>query len=216
MTVSVVLADDHQVIREGLQALLSQEKDLDVIGQAADGVETLRVVSARRPDILILDLAMPGLPGLEVMRRVATVSPGTKVVVLSMYSDEEYVIQALRNQAAAYVVKSAGADQLIIAIRQAMAGEHYLSPPLSEDLVETYETRAEALAVDPYDSLTPREREIMHLAASGHTNKEIGTRLSISRRTVEAHRANLMSKLRLKTQADLVRYAIGKEAGLGG
>lgn len=206
--ISIVLADDHHVVRQGLKALLEAEPDLKVIGEAGDGITTAQLVENLKPNILILDLMMTGMNGLEVTRQVAKRSPKTIVVILSMHSNEGYVLEAMRAGAKAYIIKESSADELVHAIREVMAGHRYLGPPLSERVIDNYMKKAETNALDPYDALTTREREVLHLAAQGNTNAEIATRLFISRRTAEIHRTNMMRKLGLKTQTQLVRYAI--------
>ncbi len=205
---TIVLADDHPVVRQGLRAVLEAEKDFRLIGETGDGLETVRLIERLQPDVLMLDLMMPGLGGLEVTRQVSQRSPRTRVVILSMHADEAYVLEALKNGATGYVLKESSADDLVRAIREVAAGRRYLSPPLSERAIETYVQRARDASLDGYESLTPREREVLHLAAEGHHNPEIATRLFISSRTVEVHRANLMRKLGFRTQTDLVRYAL--------
>lgn len=205
---TIVLADDHQVVREGLRALLEAEPDFSVVGEAAEGLEAASLVERLKPHVLVVDLMMPGLSGLEVTRQVRQRSPQTHVVILSMYSTESYVLEALRNGAAGYVIKSSSAADLVSAVREVVAGRRYLSPPLSERAINAYVKKAEATTLDPYETLTTREREILHLVAEGYTSAEIGDRLSISPRTVETHRANLMRKLGLETQTDLIRYAL--------
>ncbi|HEY3306245.1 MAG TPA: response regulator transcription factor [Candidatus Binatia bacterium] len=202
------MADDHRVVRQGLRAVLEANPDFHVVGEAGDGLEALRVVERLRPDVLILDMMMPGLHGLEATRQVRKCSPKTHVVVLSMHADEAYVIEALKNGAAAYVLKDSSSEELIKAVREAAAHRHYLSPPLSESAIEAYAQRASPAAMDPYESLSDREREVLQLAAEGHTNPEIGKRLFISPRTVEIHRANMMKKLGLHNQTDVIRYAL--------
>jgi len=206
--VTLVLADDHRVVRQGLRALLEAEPDFRVVGEAGDGLEVVRVIERLRPDVLVLDMMMPGLNGLEVTRQVKKRSPKTHVVVLSMHADESYVLEALKNGAAAYVVKDSSADELVKAVREAVAGRHYLSPPLSDSAIEAYAQSAVSATTDPYESLSTREREVLHLAAEGRTNAEIGKRLFISPRTVEIHRANMMRKLGLHNQTDVIRYAL--------
>jgi DNA-binding NarL/FixJ family response regulator len=205
---TIVLADDHQVVRHGLRVLLGAEPDFSIVGEASDGLEALEILERSQPDILILDLMMPGINGLEVARQASKCSPRTSVVVLSMHTNEAYVIEALRAGARAYVLKSSTSDELVRAIREAVAGRRYLSAPLSEHAIEAYTQKAEAAAMDPYEMLTDRERVVLQLAAEGHTSAEIAVRLSISPRTAETHRSNLMHKLGLRTQSDLIRYAI--------
>lgn len=208
MTTTIVLADDHHVVRQGLRALLETEPDFRVVGEAGDGLETAQLIERLQPDVLVLDLMMSGLGGLEVTRLATKHSPRTHVVILSMHADEAYVLEALKNGAAAYVLKGSSAADLVQAVREVAAGRRYLSQPLSERAIERYVQKAESTVRDIYDTLTTREREVLHLAAEGLTNAEIADRLSISPRTAETHRANLMRKLGLRTQTDLVRYAL--------
>jgi DNA-binding NarL/FixJ family response regulator len=210
MKTRVLLADDHQVIIDGLKVLLSSESDLEVVGQATDGLSVLPQVLELKPDVLVLDLMMPGLNGLEVARQVRDRAPDVRVIVLSMHANDAYVVEALRNGAAGYVLKQADARALIDAIRRVRGGGRYLSPPLSEEKLERWEQEAKAGPFDLYDTLSTREREVLQLAAEGFTSAEIGERLTIGKRTVETHRANLQRKLGVKTQADLVRFAVKK------
>lgn len=206
--ITIVLADDHHVVRQGLRSVLEAEADFQVIGEAADGLETVRLTDNLRPDILVLDLMMGGISGLEVSRQVSKHMPKTGIVILSMYSDEAYVLEALKAGAKAYVLKESTAGELVKAIRAAVAGHRYLSSSLSERAIEAYIEKSRDTVFDPYDTLTTREREVLHLAAQGCTNADIATRLYISRRTVEVHRANVMRKLGLRTQSQLISYAI--------
>lgn len=206
--ITIVLADDHHVVRQGLRSVLEAEADFQVIGEAADGLETVRLTDNLRPDILVLDLMMGGISGLEVSRQVSKHMPKTGIVILSMYSDEAYVLEALKAGAKAYVLKESTAGELVKAIRAAVAGRRYLSSSLSERAIAAYIEKSRDTVFDPYDTLTTREREVLHLAAQGCTNADIATRLYISRRTVEVHRANVMRKLGLRTQSQLISYAI--------
>lgn len=205
---TIVLADDHHIVRQSLRTLLDAEYDLTVVGEAADGFAATNLVERLVPDVLIVDLMMPGVSGLEVTRQVHQRVPHTKVIILSMQTSEAYVLEALHNGAVAYVVKDAQAADLVRAVHEVIAGRRYLSPPLSERAIEAYLARVAESKPDPYDVLTTREREVLHLAANGYSNREIGHQLSISSRTAEIHRANLMRKLNLHTQTDLIRYAI--------
>jgi two-component system response regulator NreC len=209
--VTVALADDHRVVRDGLRLVLQADHELEVVGEAGDGREAVELVERLSPDVLVLDLMMPGLGGIEVLRQVTRRSPKTRVVVLSMHADEGYVVQALGQGAAAYVLKDASATELLHAVRAVRAGRRYLSPPLSEAAVDSYVRRAEAGgAVDPYERLTSREREVLHLTAEGLSSTAVAERLGISSRTAETHRANVMAKLGLHNRADLVRYAMAR------
>jgi DNA-binding NarL/FixJ family response regulator len=206
--INIVLADDHQVVLEGFKALLGAEPDFRVLGEAHDGLAVAPLVEKLQPQVLVVDLMMPGLNGLEVVRQVRGRWPGLQVAVLSMHANEAYVVEALRNGAAAYVLKTAPARELVQAIRAIAAGGRYLSPPLCDAKIAEYEARTRSARLDPYDTLSPREREVLQLAAEGLTNAEIGGRLSIGKRTVETHRANLIRKLDLKSHAELVRFAV--------
>jgi len=205
----ILLADDQQVVRQALRCLIEKEADLEVVGEAADGLELLPMVERLKPDVLITDVAMPGLYGLEVTRRVRELTPATSVVILSRYQNEWYVTEALRSGALGYVVRQSDAGELLRAIRMAARGRHYLGSPLNEEL-DVWMARANRRMPDPYDTLTSREREILQLVAEGYSSTGIAHRLTISARTAEAHRANAMRKLRLRNQAALIRYALSR------
>lgn len=204
----VILSDDHHIVRQGLRALLESEPDFTVVGEAADGVETVQLVERLKPDVLVVDVVMSGLNGLEVTRQVKDRAPETHVVVLSMHDNEAYVLEALRAGAEAYVLKDATSRELTDAIHQVLDGRHYLSSSLSERAIEVYVRQAQESPLEKYETLTAREREVLHLTAEGHTSAEIAERLHISPRTVDTHRANMMRKLDLSSQTDLIRYAI--------
>lgn len=179
------------------------------MGEAADGLEAVRLVERLQPNVLVVDILMPGLNGLDVTRQVRQESPSTQVVVLSMHATEAYVLEALRHGATGYVLKDSTSAELIQAVREAAAGRRYLSSPLSRRAIDAYAERARsAPSLDPYDTLTFREREVLQLVAEGHSNQETAARLSISPRTVETHRASVMRKLGLRTQSDLIRFAL--------
>jgi two-component system response regulator NreC len=205
---TIVLADDHHVVRQGLKTLLEIEPDFSVIGETADGLAVPNLVDDLQPDVLVVDLIMPGLNGLDIIQQVAQRSTHTRIVVLSMHANEAYVSEALRNGAAAYVLKGSSAADLVQAVREVMAGQRYLSPPLSKQDIGAYEQKTKDTQLDAYHTLTPREKEVLLLVAEGHTSSEIAARLSISSRTVETHRRNLMRKLDLQSQVDLIRYAL--------
>jgi DNA-binding NarL/FixJ family response regulator len=202
------LAEDHRIVRQGIKALLATEPDFRVVGETGDGLEAVELIERLRPNIAVLDLMMPSLGGLEVARAAKSRAPQTRVLVLSMHANEAYVLEALRAGALGYVVKESSSDVLVYAIREVMAGRHYLGPPLSERSLVTYLEKAKAGAETTYQTLTPREREVMRLIAEGYSSPEIAERLVLSPRTVETHRANLMQKLKLRSTADLIRYAI--------
>ncbi|HEY0547754.1 MAG TPA: response regulator transcription factor [Pyrinomonadaceae bacterium] len=207
-TTTIVLADDHRIVRQGLRVLLSAEADFQVIGEADDGREALELVKRLNPDVLVLDLMMPGLNGLEVARQLNKGASHVGVVVLSMHDDEGFVLEALANGVSAYVLKDSNSSDLVQAVREVAAGRRYLSPPLSDRAIETYQQMAKIGAMDRHETLTTREREVLQLSAEGHTNSEIASRLGISTRTAETHRSHLMHKLGLHTQSDLIRYAL--------
>jgi len=206
--ITIALADDHHIVRQALRTLLETEPEFTVVAESSDGLDAVQVVERLGPAVLVADLMMPGLNGTEVARQVARRHPQTRVIILSMHVNEAHVLEALRNGAAGYVRKDATAADLIRAIREVAAGHLYLSPPFSDNAIEAYRKRAEEAAIDPYLSLSDREREVLHLAAEGLGNTELGGRLGISPRTVESHRANVMRKLGLHRQLDLVRYAL--------
>jgi DNA-binding NarL/FixJ family response regulator len=205
---SIVLADDHRIVRQGLHALLKSEPDFNVVGEAGDGLEALELIRKLTPDVVVLDLMMPGLNGLEVARQINKQMPQTKIVVLSMYDDEGFVLAALANGVSAYVLKDAGSAEFVQAVREVAAGHRYLSPPFSDRAIEAYQEMAKPSTLDKYETLTTREREVLQLSAEGHTNGEIAARLNISVRTAETHRSRLMHKLGVHTQAELIRYAL--------
>lgn len=206
--VTIVLADDHPVVRQGLRALLESEPAFRVIGEVDDGLEAVRVVGRLQPHVLIVDLSMPGLNGLEVTRQVRRRFPKTRVLMLSIHADEAYVLQALRNGAAGYILKDSSTADLLRAVFEVASDRRYLSSLLSQHAIEAYVQKEREEMLDTYEMLTTREREVLQLAAEGHSNSEIGARLFISPRTVETHRSTLMKKLGLKKQTDLVRYAL--------
>lgn len=206
--IRIVLADDHTVVRQGVKSLLQDGGDMSVIGEVEDGLAVADQVELLRPDVLVLDLVMPGLNGLEVIRQVKRRTPKTQIVVLSMHASESYIIEALRNGAAGYVIKDADAQHLIEAIHSVYRGKRYICPHCDAATIEKCLADTSAALPDPYESLTDREREVLQLAAEGHSNAEIATRLFISKRTAETHRQRMMRKLNLASQVELVRYAL--------
>jgi DNA-binding NarL/FixJ family response regulator len=206
--INIILADDHQVVRKGLKALLSAEADFNIVGEAGDGLETVKLVEELQPEILVLDLMMAGINGLEVTRQLNKKNPKTGIVILSMHNNEAYVLEALRSGAKAYILKESPPEELVRAIKEVSSGRRYLSSPLTERAIEAYTQRTEVKPIDPYDQLTTREREILQLTSQGCTNTDIASRLYISPRTVETHRTNLMHKLDLHNHAQLIQFAI--------
>jgi DNA-binding NarL/FixJ family response regulator len=209
--INTVIADDHQIVRQGLRALLEGEDGCRIVGEAADGLTAIELISKLRPDVAIVDVQLPDLDGLEVARRAQQEAPHTRVVILSMFSDETYVTEALRHGALAYVLKASATSDLVDAVHAVMQGRRFLSAPLNERALEAYAQRALAThALDRYDLLTTREREVLQLAAQGLTSVEVAERLVISPRTAETHRARVLRKLELRGQTDLVRFAVGR------
>lgn len=206
--ISVVLADDHPIVRQGLRTLLEDLDDCVVVGEAASGLAALDLIVRLQPDAAVLDVQLPDLDGIEVTRRAQRQAPRTRVVMLSMHADEPFVLEALRQGALGYVLKGSATADLIAAVHAAVAGQRFLSAPLAERVAAARDASAAILPVDRYELLTAREREVLHLAAQGLNNADVGERLSISPRTAETHRANLLRKLGLQTQTELVRYAI--------
>jgi DNA-binding NarL/FixJ family response regulator len=207
---SVVVVDDHPIVREGLKHLLRGQPEFTIVGEADQGLVALDLVERLHPDLVIVDLLLPDLNGVEVIRRMLRVSPRTRIVALSMYADESHVVEALGAGARAYIIKGASAEMTLFALRETLAGRRYLSPPLAEHLIDVYVSGAQITPrkADRYELLTAREREVLELLARGATYAEIAEKLTISPRTAETHRTNLMRKLNLKTQTDVTLYAI--------
>ena len=203
MPIRILLADDHVIVRQGLRALLEQA-GMVVIGEASDGPEALRMVHEHTPNVAVLDIAMPHLNGLETARRLRQTVPQTKIIVLTMHTEEPYVFEALQAGVVGYVLKTQAAVDIVQAIHAALQGAIYLSPRVTNVVVQTYRTQATL----PPDPLTAREREIVQRIAEGQTTKEIAAHLGLSVKTVESHRINLMRKLDIHETASLVRYAI--------
>jgi DNA-binding NarL/FixJ family response regulator len=208
MAVTILLADDHPIVRQGLRHLLEAEPDLKIVGEASDGLQAVQLTEKFKPDVLIVDIMMPDLNGLEVLRQVKDRSPATCCVVLSMQSADVYVVEALKAGALGYVLKETGPSELVNAVQQVIEGKRYLSPRLSERLIDVLLQKTEEVTRDPYETLTNREREILQMAAEGLTASAIAKRLSISPRTAELHRGRMMDKLGLNNQTELIRYAL--------
>lgn len=207
--IRVALADDHNLVRQGIRALLETAGDIEVIGEAADGQEAIDLVAHLAPDVLLLDIAMPKMDGLQVAEQVQSVSEGTHVVMLSMFSDKAQVRQALRSGADGYLLKGALTEELLLAIRAAHRGQLYLSPGISRTVVSGYlASVASDAPEDPGERLTMRERRVLQLVVEGETNAAIARQLDLSAKTIEKHRANLMSKLGVHDVAGLIRVAI--------
>lgn len=207
----VLLVDDHVVVRQGLKALFADEADIEVIGEASNGREALEFLENREPDVVLMDISMPGLNGIEATRQIQQRHPAVKVVVLSMHANEEYVFQVLQAGASGYVLKQSDSLEVVSAIRAAVAGGSFLSPPISRTVIEDYLRRAQARGRgSDAEQLTSREREVLQLLAEGKSNRDIADELSISIKTVETHRANMMTKLGLSSKTELVKYALRK------
>ena len=205
--IRVLLADDHTLVRAGIRGLVANLPGVEVVGEADDGHEALSLAEALHPDVVLLDIGMPGLNGLEVTARLTKLDPMIRVVILSMHISEEYVLQALRAGAAGYLLKGSAVAELEVAIRAVVRGDSYLSPAVSKRVVDDYVSRTSG-AADPLAALTPRQREILQLVAEGHTSKEIAQRLGLSYRTVETHRNQLMKRLGISDLTGLVRLAV--------
>ena len=209
--IRILLADDHTVVRRGLRLLLEQQADFQVVGEADDGRQAVDLAASVHPDVAVLDIGMPLLNGIEATRKIITAAPATAVVVLSMHSDETYVLRALKAGAKGYLLKNSAEADLIQAVRAVAEGKSFFSPVISRMLLEDYMRQVAKREVeDSYDLLTPREKEILQLVAEGRTNKEVANILKLSLYTVETHRSNLMQKLGLHNTAEIVLYAVRK------
>ena len=208
MPITILLAHRYPLVREGLKAVFERHTDMDVIGETDSGLETVILVARLRPDVLVIDVMMPGLSGLEVTRQVRQRRPRTRVIVLSMSVNVTHVRAAMSYGAAGYLLQEVSGDELVQAVREVGAGRPYLSRVLAEHLSPLQSQSASTEVLDPYETLTTREREVLHLAAEGRTYPEIAAILGIGPRTVETHRAHLMKKLGLRTKTDLFRYAL--------
>ena len=212
-TFNIVLAEDHTILREGLKALLASHPDLKVVGEASDGLEAIRCVRDHSPDMILLDLSMPRMTGLDAIKEIKRVNADTKIIVLTVHSTEEYILATLQAGADGYVLKDAHSTELMTAIRQVLDGRSYLSPSISETIIDRLLQGKQSTAIrSAWDTLTQREREVLKLVAEGHKNKDIADLLCISVKTVEKHRANLMEKLGLHNVAALT--ALAAEKGL--
>jgi DNA-binding NarL/FixJ family response regulator len=203
MAIQILLADDHQVVRQGLKALLERE-GFRVVAQAADGRDAVKLAESSHPDVVVLDLAMPSLNGVAAAREIMRQEPRTRAVILTMHTEEPYVLEALRAGISGYVLKTQAGDDLVQAIREVVRGAIYLSPGVSRAVVNAYRSKSDL----PPDPLSPREHEVLQLVAEGKTTKEVAAMLGISVKTAESHRTRIMSKLDIHETAGLVRYAI--------
>jgi DNA-binding NarL/FixJ family response regulator len=206
-SIRVLLADDHTLVRAGVRGLLQGLAGIEVVGEAEDGHEAVRLVEELHPDVVLLDIGMPGLNGLDAASRLAGPDRHARVLILSMHSSEEYVLRALRAGCAGYLLKRSAVSELEVAVRAVARGDTYLSPAVSKQVVDEYVDRTGG-SPDPLDALTPRQREILQLVAEGYTSKEIAERFGLSFKTVEAHRAQIMERLNLDDLPGLVRFAV--------
>lgn len=207
----IVIADDHTIMRNGLRLMLDRQPDFQVVAEAADGRQTIEACEANNPDVVVLDIAMPNLNGIEAARQISAKLPRISIVILSMHSDESYVLRALKAGARGYLLKDSAEADLINAIKAVSEGKAFFSPAISKMLVEDYMRRLEQRGVeDSYELLTTREREILQLLAEGKSNKEVAVILSLSLYTVETHRGNILQKLNLHSVPELILYAVRK------
>lgn len=207
--ITIVLADDHAIVRDGLVPLLEAQPEFSVVAAVENGRAALDAIERFQPDIAVVDILMPEVGGIDVVRQAREISPKTQAVILSAYSEERYLLGAFRAGARAFVLKDARPRDLVMAITSVIAGQRYLSPPLAETVLDAYLDQAEqSSACDPYEQLTTREREVLHWTAEGKTAPQIASLLGISVRTVETHRANVMRKLGTRSKSDLVRYVV--------
>lgn len=209
--IRVLVADDHTIIRSGLRLLLERQPGFEVVGEAADGRQAVQLAESAHPDVVMLDIAMPNLNGIEAARQIAEKLPKTKVIILSMHSDEGYVLKALKAGAHGYLLKDSAESDIINAIRAVSQGKAYFSPEISKMLVDDYMRQMQQRGVeDSYELLTSRERELLQLLAEGKSNKEISALLNLSLYTVETHRGNILQKLNLHSLPELILYAVRK------
>jgi DNA-binding NarL/FixJ family response regulator len=208
MAIRVFLADDHRIFRQGLRGLITEEADLTIVGEAEDGRDAIAKITELRPDVVIMDIGMPSLNGIEATRQLKRDLPKTHVIALSMHTDEKYVAEMLRAGANGYLCKKCEADELIQAIRVVMNGQTYLSPAIAGTLVENYVRNSTAAPTSAFSQLTDREREILQMLAEEKSVKEIAADLNLSIKTVHSHREHLMQKLNVQTMAGLTKYAV--------
>jgi DNA-binding NarL/FixJ family response regulator len=206
--VRILIVDDHAIMRDGIRALLSLDEDLEIVGEASEGREAIEKARELSPDVVVMDIAMPGMDGLEATRRIVKKNPQIKVLVLTQHDNKEYILSTIKSGAAGYVPKRALGSELVSAIRAVHRGDSFLYPSAAAALIEDYRKQSEE--VEPYDQLTPREREILKLIAEGYTSREIADMLFISLKTAQGHRAKIMEKLDLHNRTELIKFAMRK------
>lgn len=209
--IKVLLADDHTILREGIRSLLENEPDIEVIAEAEDGHQAVKIATQQKPDVILMDIAMPRLNGLEATSQIKKINPDAKILILTMHDSEEYIRKALASGAMGYILKDAASRELLNAIRAVYRGEAVLSPAITRLVIEDYLRWGDLKIEEPDDNLSEREREILQLIAEGNTNKQIADILCISIKTVQAHRSSLMNKLDLHDRGELIKYAIQKK-----
>jgi len=209
--IRILLADDHKLMRSGLKALIEQQSDLTVVGEADDGRQAVALAASLKPDLLVMDIGMPNLNGIEAALQITQAHPETAIVMLSMHSDESYVLRALKSGAKGYLLKDSAESDLIRAVHAVAGGKSFFSPAVSKVLLDDYVRKLRRSGTeDAYDLLTPREREILQLVAEGKSNKDVANLLNLSVYTIETHRSNLMEKLNLRGVPELILYAVRK------
>ncbi len=206
--IHVVIADDHAIVRDGIRALLAAAEDIEVVGEAADGAEAIEACRRLRPDLVVMDIAMPGLGGLEATLQIRKELPDVKVLVLTQYDDREYIRRFLKLGVAGYVLKKRAGAELVAAVRAAASGGLVLDPDVAREAMRERDGSAASRAADPYDSLTDREKQVLKLVAEGRSNKEVAELLDISVKTAMSHRERIMEKLDLHSRTDLIRFAL--------
>lgn len=210
MSIRILLADDHKIMRAGLRSLLENEPGMDVVDEAENGLRTVQLARELSPDVVVMDISMPGLNGIEATRKILSELPGVKVVALSMHLDEQFVAGMLAAGASGYLLKDCAAEELCNAIRAVVANQTYLSPGVASIVVKDYRSHLSTTDVSPSPILTAREREVLQLVAEGKTSKEIASLLNVAVKTVEAHRQQIMDKLDIRSVAELTKYAVRK------
>jgi len=209
MAIRILLADDHAIVRDGLNLLLEAQADMAVVAQAANGVEAVDLASKYKPDIVVMDIGMPELNGIEAARRIHECSPDTQVIVLSMYATKEHIFRALSAEVQGYLLKDSAGDEVVTAVRSVYAGQRYLSHRIAETILDDYmQLRQTAVTPSPLESLSPREREVLQRVVEGKTSDEIAQELSLSAKTINTYRSRLMQKLGIKDLTALVKFAI--------